>query len=233
MVIQRSGVADKNLGTRRKGELPTPPTVEMICAAIQAGMELGMGPMQSVYAFAAVRGKSLSILGDAARALVENSEACEWIKDNQDELSMCGKLTDDVTGWVESKRKDRPEPVRRSFSVAQAKTARLWGQEGPWSTYAARMLYYRPLGFLCRDLYGDILRGLRILEEERDIPEVNGLPNGATIGPEGLDGVVEEMEEKGQPPIDVVTPNPEESEEAVQKSFLEDQAADQAACRDS
>jgi hypothetical protein len=196
MVIQKSGVADKNLGEKRRGQAPVPPTVEMVCAAVQSGMELGMGPMQSVYAFAAVRGKGLSLLGDAARALIEASPQCEWIKDNQDELAKVTEWTDDVRGWVEAKRKDRPEPVIRSFSVAQAKAAGLWGQPGPWTTYIARMMYYRPLGFIGRDAFGDVLKGLRIMEEMRDIPEENGLPSGATIDPKDLDELTDQIEGK-------------------------------------
>jgi len=59
-----------------------------------------------------------------------------------------------------------------TFSVVDAKRARLWGREGPWTNYPDRMLYYRALGFHVRDYYADLLHGFVITEEARDYPTV-------------------------------------------------------------
>ena len=57
-----------------------------------------------------------------------------------------------------------------SFIVADAKRAKLWGKAGPWTDYPKRMLRFRARGYVLRDLFGDVLKGLRTVEEARDIP---------------------------------------------------------------
>jgi hypothetical protein len=65
---------------------------------------------------------------------------------------------------------DRPRVFRATFSIADAKRAGLWTKEGPWQTYPARMLAWRALGFAARAAFPDVLKGLRTVEELRDIP---------------------------------------------------------------
>jgi hypothetical protein len=55
--------------------------------------------------------------------------------------------------------------------VADAKAAKLWGKSGPWTDYPRRMLKFRARGFVLRDVFGDVLKGLRTAEEVRDYPE--------------------------------------------------------------
>ena len=63
-----------------------------------------------------------------------------------------------------------PRLFRATFSIADAKRAGLWSKDGPWQTYPARMLGWRALGFAARAAFPDVLKGLRTVEELRDIP---------------------------------------------------------------
>ncbi|MDO9713977.1 recombinase family protein [Paracraurococcus lichenis] len=89
---------------------------------------------------------------------------------------------DDCHGWCEVVRRGHP-PVRRTFSVADAKRVRLWGKTGangptPWVTYPARMLMSRARGFAIRDAFADALRGVITVEEAADMPpEPRDVPN--------------------------------------------------------
>ena len=62
------------------------------------------------------------------------------------------------------------EKTIRYFSVANAKTARLWGKQGPWTQYPERMLAQRARGFALRDAFPDALKGIITREEAEDIP---------------------------------------------------------------
>ncbi len=62
------------------------------------------------------------------------------------------------------------EPVTRSFSWEDAKQARLSAKQGPWQEYPKRMLQMRARGFALRDTFADVLKGLYVGEEARDMP---------------------------------------------------------------
>ncbi|HDY65349.1 MAG TPA: hypothetical protein ENH84_03835, partial [Phycisphaerae bacterium] len=123
------------------------------------------------------------------------------------------------------------EPHTASFSISDAKTAKLWGKTGksgqptPWVTYPKRMLQNRARAFALRDRFADALRGIRSAEEERDIIVVGGeFSPDQVIGTEGqiaydsagvisaaLDGQKEDApddEEKHSTPAD---PPPQEA----------------------
>ena len=142
---------------------------ESCLLAIQHGSEIGLAPMQSLQCIAVINGRP-SIWGDAAKALCLASPNCEWI-------------TEEVTGEGDSmvavctaKRKGNPTPTVTSFSVSDAKTAKLWnkkgrdGQDTPWVTSPKRMLQLRARGFALRDAFPDVLKGLVTAEEAQDYP---------------------------------------------------------------
>lgn len=162
---------------------------EQIMVALQYGAELGITPMQSLQNLTVINGK-VGMLGDLARALVESSEQCEWIRDNCNQLAKMS-LDDDSTACViKARRRGSTSTVVRQFSVEDAKRANLWKREGPWSQYPRRMLYYRALGFLLRDAFPDVLRGIVVAEELQDYPPQR-MQSGATIGATDLDQLVE------------------------------------------
>ena len=123
----------------------------------------------------------LSIKGDGAKSLILNSGKVEpgtW-KETEEGSIEAGTFA--VT--ISAQRSDTKEKLSRSFSVTQAKKAGLWvtdemikSQDGwkhkksAWYKYPERMVKYRALGFLARDLFPDVMAGCYTEEEARDIP---------------------------------------------------------------
>ena len=144
---------------------------EAILVAIQLGAELGLTPMSALQNIAVINGRP-AIYGDAALALVRSSGLLEVFR--EEEIGEAGKDTQGVR--VTAKRKGFDE-ASETFTVADAKLAKLWAKSGPWTDYPKRMLKFRARGFILRDLFGDVLKGLRTLEEVRDTPaEINVTP---------------------------------------------------------
>lgn len=135
-----------------------------ICVAVMMGAELGISPMQSLINISVINGRP-AVWGDAMLGLVQ---ASGHMKD----------IAETITGEGENRiatcvvwRVGRPHPVTQTFSVAQAKTAGLWGKN-VWAQYPDRMLQMRARGFGLRDGFPDVLRGLLTIEEARDIPPI-------------------------------------------------------------
>jgi hypothetical protein len=146
-----SGMAPKGFGTP-----------EAVLVAIQFGAEVGLGPMASLQNIALINGRP-ALWGDAVPGV------CQSLIDSyKDEMIGTG---DEMGFRVTVKRKERAEPIVRSFTVAMAKRAGLWGKTGPWSQYPDRMLLMRARTFCLRDAFPDLLRGLKTIEELRDHPE--------------------------------------------------------------
>lgn len=144
-----------------------------ILAAIQMGAEVGLAPMQALQNIAVIKGKP-SIYGDAIPAICMGSPNFISIKeDDLKEITRKGEATCTVV-------RRGSEPVTRTFTVGDAKTAKLWGQAGPWSNYPSRMLQMRARAFACRDAFPDALRGLISREEAEDIPTVQATVRDVT-----------------------------------------------------
>lgn len=154
-----------------------------VLVAIQMGMELGLPPMQAMQSIAVINGRP-SIWGDGFMALIMGSEPYE---DHDEYYLVDGErrnflepadLAKDATRAVCTFwRKGKREPVTRSFSIAQAKKASLWGKQGPWQTYPDRMMAMRARSWSGRDTFPDVLRGITTREEAFDAPiEVEELP---------------------------------------------------------
>lgn len=129
-----------------------------VLVAVQMGAELGLQPMQALQNIAVVNGRP-AVWGDAALALVRASGLLEYIHE-----TVVGGI-----GTCRIKRRGEPEAVR-IFAEADARRANLWGKQGPWSQYPQRMLQLRARAFALRDVFPDVLRGLAVGEEARDIP---------------------------------------------------------------
>ena len=136
---------------------------ESIMLAIQMGSEVGLAPMQALQNIAVINGRP-AIWGDAVVGLCRQSPHC------RDIIETIAGDGDNMTATCTAIRAGA-EPVVRSFSVADAKKAGLWGKSGPWQQYPTRMLQMRARGFAVRDAFPDVLRGLITAEEARDMPE--------------------------------------------------------------
>lgn len=134
-----------------------------IMLAVQMGSELGLAPMQALQSIAVINGRP-GVWGDGMIGLCRQSSLCEdireWIEGEGDAR----------TAHCEAKRKGA-SPTLGRFSVADAKKAGLWSKQGPWTQYPDRMLQNRARGFALRDAFPDLLRGLKTVEELRDIPD--------------------------------------------------------------
>lgn len=140
---------------------------------IQMGMELGLPPMAALQNIANINGRP-SLWGDAMLGVVRSTgeleEFTEWFENGGTKLARTpSDFPDTVMAVCRVKRRGY-EAIESSFSVADAKRAKLWGKQGPWTEYTARMLKFRARSFALRDEFGDALRGLYSAEEQRDAP---------------------------------------------------------------
>uniref|UniRef100_A0A6M3KET3 Uncharacterized protein n=2 Tax=viral metagenome TaxID=1070528 RepID=A0A6M3KET3_9ZZZZ len=164
---------------------------ETVFVAVQMGLEVGLPPMAAVQNIAVINGRP-SIWGDAVLGLVRASGLLESFKE-----SFSGTFPgDDYKAVCAAKRKGDPEPIEREFSVADAKRAGLWQTEArvtrrrkdggtyetdndvPWFKYPKRMLQMRARSWALRDGFGDVLRGLQVREEMRDVTPMERAADG-------------------------------------------------------
>lgn len=134
---------------------------EQAALAIMAGLEVGMAPMQALQSIAVINGRT-TIWGDGALGLVQSSGLLD---DFHEYFEGEG---DQRVAFCRCNRKGQPTEILQSFSVEQAKKARLAGKQGPWTDYPDRMLQMRARAFALRDGFADVLKGLSVREEVRD-----------------------------------------------------------------
>ena len=146
---------------------------EDIMLAVQMGSELGLSPMQAIQNVAVINGRP-SVWGDAMPGLCRASPLCEDIVERMEGDG------DAMAAVCTAKRRGSKDVIAR-FSVADAKKAGLWGKQGPWTQYPARMLQMRARSFALRDAFPDVLKGLIAAEEAQDMPEGNGTPYSGPI----------------------------------------------------
>lgn len=152
---------------------------QQLLVILMAGSELGFGPTWALRNIAAFNGQAL-LHSDGPISLVMRSGQLEWQRSGYE-----GKDgTDAYAAWFEVKRKGVNEPIRRTFSIGDAKTASLWGK-AIWKQYPTRMLMMRARAYALRDLFADVLGGIGILEEYLG-SELQAAPEAATTGSAGL-----------------------------------------------
>lgn len=134
--------------------------------AIQWGLEVGLKPLQAMQSIAAINGKP-NLYGDAGKALLL-AHGCIIDEDDAEVVKASGKARCKII------RPGRP-PVQRTFSLDDAKTAGLWGKEGPWRGYPYRQMAWRAFWFAARDAAADLLRGMGGYEEAIDTPTVKDM----------------------------------------------------------
>jgi hypothetical protein len=129
--------------------------------AMQWGMEIGLKPLQALQSIAPINGKP-NLYGDAGKALLL-AHGCIIEEDDMAVVKANSRARCKIT------RQGRP-PVERTFSIEDAKTAGLWGKEGPWKAYPHRQMAWRAFWFAARDAAADLLRGMGGFEEGIDTP---------------------------------------------------------------
>jgi hypothetical protein len=132
--------------------------------AIQCGLEIGLPPMQALQTIAVIKGRP-SLFGDGALALAMAHHLWGGIE----ETHVAETNTAVCKVWRFIRRDDKtPKLTLRTFSEEDARRAKLWGKDGPWTAYPKRMLQMRARSFALRDAFPDALRGVGISEEVSD-----------------------------------------------------------------
>ena len=154
-----------------------------VLVAMAYGDAFGMQPLQAMQSVAVVNGMP-GLYGDGLLAVCKSSPEWEWMQETiEGEVATCT-----------AKRRGEPE-VTATFSVADAKRAQLWGKQGPWTQYPQRMLAMRARSFCLRNLYADILRGMRSAEELADTPAEQP---AVTVEPVAIEQVPEKPATKAE-----------------------------------
>ncbi len=165
-------------------------TPQSVAVAVQKGLEHGLLPLQALQSVYVVNSMP-AWTGKAALGLVLSSGLMvpgsyrSWIEGEGDKM----------VAWCESRRVGGAL-VRTSFSVEDAKTAKLWQKRGrdqadtPWITFPKRMLSWKVISHHLNDVYPDVLGGMPIAEDVIDIPSSREYSNeprksllGAVTGP--------------------------------------------------
>jgi len=131
-----------------------------VLVACQWGAEIGLKPLQSLQNIAVINNIP-AVWGDAVVALVRASGLCEYIKQDWDEQTKTATCT--------VKRKGEPEEVR-TFSYEDANIAGHLNKD-TYKKNLRRMLSIRARAFALRDVFADVLKGLKVAEEVMDYPE--------------------------------------------------------------
>ena len=164
----------------RAGMTPTSfKNPQQVMVALLAGSELGLPPTTSLK-WIMTFGNTPVLHSDGPIGVALRSGQVEWFKNGYE-----GEPgTPERTAWYEIKRQGIGEPVRWTFSLAQATKAGLTNKDN-WRKFDERMLFNRARAFAIRDLFSDCLGGLSIREELEGIvpPEP---PEVAVTGSRGL-----------------------------------------------
>lgn len=129
-----------------------------VFVAINMGSELGMEPFQAIQSIAVIEGKPC-LYGDGLIGVVRASPKCLWIEESLSE--------DGTIATCRTHRDGDPNPVERTYSMNDAIQAGI-NTRYNWKKHPKRMLQMRARAYCLRDAYPDLLKGLGVVEEQRD-----------------------------------------------------------------
>jgi len=178
-----------------------------ILVALMFGSEIGLTPAQALQNIMVVNGRP-SLWGDAVMGKVEASGLVEAWKDIYDPKAEGGSV------FFTIKRKGR-EPVCRKFSMEDAKRAGLDKKPGPWQQYTTRMLFHRARSWALRDVFPDVLKGIRYYEEERDVIDLQRQNDKTYSMPKSIDETPETAPVETEEPKTLGTAHPPEEKPPV------------------
>lgn len=160
--VVMSGLAPDALTKGKNGD----EAAAAVAMTIMSGAELGLKPMVALRSFTVINGKP-ALYGDGLINVIRQSGRAAYLRTGCDERD--GKLV----GWCEAKRSDTDEEKRVEFSQTDAVKAGLWqtGGSSPWAKYPQRMLAWRAAGWCLRELFGDVLGGIRDEFEAEEMTE--------------------------------------------------------------
>ena len=157
-LLHASGLAPKSLDTTQK-----------VAVAMMMCIELGRPLMTGIQDIAVINGKA-GIFGDAALAIVRASGLLERFK----EWEEGAPYTDEWVFKCQLKRKDMPSGRLGQWSWVDTKRAGFdkIAPPSPWAKYTRRMMQFKARNFPLRDEFGDVLKGMRLSEDNMDAIDV-------------------------------------------------------------
>jgi len=183
MRIGRAVVASGLAPAALIGKLEGDDAAAAVAVAIMSGAELGLKPMVSLRSFTVINGRP-ALYGDGLINVVRMSGKVAYLRTGCEERG--GKMV----GYCEAKRLDTGEEKRVEFSQGDAERAGLWQtkatvikwnkwdkkneekpNDSPWYRFPQRMLAWRAAGYCLRELFGDVLGGIRDEFEAREIAD--------------------------------------------------------------
>lgn len=142
-----------------------------ILITIQMGHDVGLKPLQALKNISLIHGRP-SMWGDSLLALVKASGKLEYCKEWQVE----------ETAYCEVKRRGETLPTKCSFSMEDAKKAKLIHDKSTcWNNSPKRMLKIRARSFALRDAFPDVLCGIECREEIMDYQAKDTIYNGDNL----------------------------------------------------
>lgn len=175
-------------------------TPQKAMIAIMQGLEVGMPPMMALSSIAVIN-KRPTIWGDGALGLVRGSGLLESFKEFEE-------VRDGSMTAVCRVKRVHEEEIERTFSVADATTARLVDKP-IWKSYAKRMRQMRARAYALRDTFTDVLKGLQIREEVQDYHMKDVTPGTASLVPaqNGQGSPPVEQKRDAGPPVHLLENN--------------------------
>lgn len=134
-----------------------------VLVAMMWSKTLGVPVLQGLQGIAVINERP-SLWGDLMMAVCQKSGLLVDIAEG-----LTGKDLQSLVATCTVKRKDRPTPVVRSFSWADAIQAGLDNKRNTWGAYPKRMLQMRARSQALRDAFPDVLMGLGSADEAIDM----------------------------------------------------------------
>ena len=169
------------------GKLEGDAAISAVTVAIMSGAELGLKPMVALRSFTVINGKP-ALYGDGLINVVRQSGKVAYLRTG------CDVRDGQMIGWCEAKRNDTDEDKCVEFSQEDAIRAGLWQtkaivtkwnkwdkkneekpNDSPWYRFPQRMLAWRAAGYCLRELFGDVLGGIRDEFEAREIADAEDM----------------------------------------------------------
>lgn len=150
-----------------------------VLVSIMAGAELGLPPMAAIRGVFVVQGKPV-LSADTMVGVVLGSGHAIYFS--------CIESTS-LLATYETQRKGSPAPQRMTFTIEQAKKAKLIKDDGNWAKYPDAMLRARAKAALARDVYPDVLAGCFDFDEAAEFasPQSRPLPPARESVPNAID----------------------------------------------
>ena len=177
-----------------------------ILIAWEMGAEVGLSPFSALQSIAVINGKP-SLYGEAPLGIVMSSGLLEKIVEEDD----------GETATCIVKRKGQ-EQITRTFSMAEARAAQMYERDGQgngkwialseravWKSWPKRMRQMRARSWALKDAFPDLLKGIGIAEELRDLGDVNA-HTGEVIETEKVEENVYAPRQKAPEPPSAASP---------------------------